>query len=74
MPGTLAFFASEDPRDCARQIDTLLADADRRRLLGQQARRYAATHSPASIARQHLEFYRRVLAPNGSAGRRYGAS
>ena len=74
VPGTLAFFASEDPRDCARQIDTLLADADRRRLLGQQARRYAATHSPASIARQHLEFYRRVLAPNGSAGRRYGAS
>jgi glycosyltransferase involved in cell wall biosynthesis len=74
VPGTLAFFASEDPLDCAQQIETLLADADRRRRLGQQARQYAATHSPASIARQHLDFYRRILAQESSAGRRDGAS
>jgi len=62
VPGTLAFFASEDPLDCARQIESLLADADRRQRLGQQALLYASTHSPAVIARQHLDFYRRVIA------------
>jgi glycosyltransferase involved in cell wall biosynthesis len=61
VPGTLAFFASEDPLDCARQIESLLADADRRRLLGQQALLYAASNSPALIAREHLDFYRRVI-------------
>jgi glycosyltransferase involved in cell wall biosynthesis len=61
VPGTLAFFASEDPLDCARQIESLLADADRRRLLGQQARQYAAANAPTVIARQHLDFYRRIL-------------
>jgi chaperone required for assembly of F1-ATPase len=59
---TLAFFASEDPLDCARQIESLLADMDRRRHLGQQALRYAATYSPAVIAGEHLDFYRRVVA------------
>jgi glycosyltransferase involved in cell wall biosynthesis len=62
VPGTLAFFASEDPLDCARQIESLLADADRRRHLGQQALQYAANNAPAVIARQHLDFYRRVIA------------
>ena len=62
VPGTLAFFASEDPLDCARQIEALLADSYRRHSLGQQACRYAGIHSPAVIARQHLVFYRRVLA------------
>jgi glycosyltransferase involved in cell wall biosynthesis len=60
--GTLAFFVSEDPRDCARQIEQLLADRDRRNVLGEQARQYAATYSPANIARLHLDLYRRVLA------------
>ena len=62
VPGTLAFFVSEDPRDCARQIEQLLADRDRRNVLGEQARQYAATYSPANIARLHLDLYRRVLA------------
>ena len=62
VPDTLAFFASEDPLDCARQIESLLADADRRQRLGRQALLYALTHSPAVIARQHLDFYRRVIA------------
>lgn len=61
MPGTLAFFASEDPLDCARQIESLLADADRRQRLGQQALLYAANHSPSVIAREHLGFYRQVI-------------
>jgi D-inositol-3-phosphate glycosyltransferase len=61
VPGTLAFFASEDPLDCARQIESLLADQNRRQSLRQQAYRYASNYSPAVIARQHLEFYRRVL-------------
>ncbi len=61
MPDTLAFFASEDPLDCARQIESLLADTDRRQRLGRQALQYAVNHSPAVIARQHLDFYRRVL-------------
>ena len=61
VPGTLAFFASEDPLDCARQIESLLADADRRRRLGQQALLYAANHSPSVIAREHLGFYRQVI-------------
>ena len=61
VPGTLAFFASEDPLDCARQIESLLADTDRRQRLGRQALQYAASNSPALIARQHLDFYRRVL-------------
>jgi glycosyltransferase involved in cell wall biosynthesis len=61
VPGTLAFFASEDPLDCARQIESLLADADRRRRLGQQALLYAANHSPAIIARAHLGFYKQVI-------------
>ena len=59
---TLAYFASEDPFDCARQIESLLANADRRHRLGRQALQYAANHSPAVIARQHLDFYRRVIA------------
>ena len=62
LPDTLAFFASEDPVDCARQIERLLADPDRRELLGRQALQYAATYSPANIARLHLDLYRRVLA------------
>ena len=61
VPGTLAFFASEDPIDCARQIESLLADAARRRQLGQQARQYAVNNAPAVIARQHLDFYRRII-------------
>ena len=61
VPDTLAFFASEDPLDCARQIESLLADADRRRLLGRQARQYAAANAPTVIACQHLDFYRRIL-------------
>lgn len=61
VPDTLAFFTSEDPLDCARQIESLLADEDRRRRLGRQALRYAATYAPGVIARQHLDFYRRVL-------------
>ena len=61
VPDTLAFFASEDPLDCARQIESLLADTDRRQRLGRQALQYAVNHSPAVIARQHLDFYRRVL-------------
>jgi glycosyltransferase involved in cell wall biosynthesis len=61
VPDTLAFFASEDPLDCARQIELLLADADRRRRLGQQALLYAANHSPSVIAREHLGFYRQVI-------------
>jgi glycosyltransferase involved in cell wall biosynthesis len=62
VPDTLAFFASEDPLDCARQIEALLADPNRRQYYGQQACRYALKHSPAVIARQHFDFYRRVLA------------
>jgi hypothetical protein len=62
VPDTVAFFVSEDPIDCARQIESLLADTDRRQRLGQQALLYALTHSPAVIARQHLDFYRRVIA------------
>jgi len=61
VPDTLAFFASEDPVDCARQIERLLADPDRRELLGRQALQYAATYSPANIALLHLDLYRRVL-------------
>lgn len=62
VPDTLAFFATEDPRDCARQIERLLADQARRDLLGRQALQYAAIHSPANIARLHLDMYRRILA------------
>ena len=62
VPDTLAFFANEDPRDCARQIERLLADPTRRHCLSRQALQYAATFSPPVIALQHLEFYRRVLA------------
>jgi glycosyltransferase involved in cell wall biosynthesis len=62
VPDTLAFFATEDPVDCARQIERLLADPDRRERLGRQALQYAATYSPANIARLHLDLYRRVLA------------
>ena len=62
VPGTLAFFATEDPVDCARQIERLLADPDGRERLGRQALQYAATYSPANIARLHLDLYRRVLA------------
>ena len=61
VPDTLAFFASEDPVDCARQIERLLADRDRRERLGRQALQYAAAYSPANIARLHLDLYRRVL-------------
>jgi glycosyltransferase involved in cell wall biosynthesis len=61
VPDTVAFFASEDPIDCARQIESLLADMDRRQRLGRQARQYAVNNAPAVIARQHLDFYRRVL-------------
>ena len=61
VPDTLAFFASEDPLDCARQIELLLADADRRRRLGQQALLYAANHSPSVTVREHLRFYRQVI-------------
>lgn len=62
VPDTLAFFASEDPRDCARQIERLLAAPDHREFLGRQALQYAAIHSPANIARLHLDMYRRILA------------
>ena len=62
VPDTLAFFASEDPVDCARQIERLLADPDRCELLERQALQYAATYSPANIAHLHLDLYRRVLA------------
>lgn len=62
VPDTLAFFASEDPVDCARQIERLLADPDRRERLGRQALQYAATYSPANIARLHLDMYRDILA------------
>lgn len=61
VPDTLAFFASEDPLNCARQIESLLADTDRRQRLRQQALQYAATNTPADIAREHLDFYRRVV-------------
>jgi len=61
VPDTLAFFATEDPVDCARQIERLLADPDRRERLGRQALQYAATYSPANIAHLHLDLYRRVL-------------
>ena len=61
VPDTVAFFASEDPVDCARQIESLLADTDRRQRLGRQARQYAVDNAPAVIARQHLDFYRRVF-------------
>jgi glycosyltransferase involved in cell wall biosynthesis len=62
VPGTLALFVSEDPSDCARQIEQLLIDRDRRNVLCEQARQYAATYSPANISRLHLDLYRRVLA------------
>jgi len=62
VPDTLAFFATEDPVDCARQIERLLADPARRQRLSEQALLYAATYSPANIARLHLDLYRRVLA------------
>lgn len=62
VPDTLAFFATEDPRDCARQIERLLAAPDRLDLLGRQALQYAAIHSPVNIARLHLDMYRRILA------------
>ena len=62
VPDTLAFFASEDPVDCARQIERLLAAPDRRERLGRQALQYAATYSPANIARLHLDMYRDILA------------
>lgn len=62
VPDTLAFFASEDPVDCARQIDRLLADPNRREILGRQALQYAAAYSPPNIARLHLDMYRRILA------------
>jgi glycosyltransferase involved in cell wall biosynthesis len=59
---TLAFFVSEDPGDCARQIERLLTDRDRRNVLCAQARQYAATYSPANISKLHLDLYRRILA------------
>jgi glycosyltransferase involved in cell wall biosynthesis len=62
VPDTLAFFATEDPRDCARQIERLLADQARRDLLGRQALQYAAAYSPPNIARLHLDMYRDILA------------
>jgi glycosyltransferase involved in cell wall biosynthesis len=69
VPDTLAFFASEDPIDCARQIDALLTDADRRRRMGQQARVYASLHAPAAIARQHLDCYGWFLDHSGPPDR-----
>ena len=63
VPGAVAFFRSEDPVDCGREIERLLDDAPRRALLAAAARQYAAVCSPQTTARLHLDFYRRIAAP-----------
>lgn len=58
VPGALAFFKSEDPKDCAEQMFRLLGDDMGRRRLGEAAGRYAQMCSPEAVARAHFEAYR----------------
>ena len=60
-PGALAFFKSEDPQDCAKQILGLLEDRHRLETLRAGARKYAEACTPERIAREHVVFYSKLL-------------
>jgi glycosyltransferase involved in cell wall biosynthesis len=61
VPGCLALFVSEDPDDCARQIDRLLSDGDARKSLSIASRAYAERYAPEKIAAEHVKFYESLL-------------
>ena len=60
-PGSLEFFRTEDPSDCARQLESLLLDAGKRIALAKGAADYAASHSLQVTARRHVGFYQGLL-------------
>jgi glycosyltransferase involved in cell wall biosynthesis len=54
--------APEDPKDLARGIAWVLADHERRALLGAEARKRAVHRwSPPVVASAHLDVYARIL-------------
>lgn len=60
-PGSLKFFKSEDPTDCARQIEALLSDPQAIKKLQEGAKAYADAHAPEKMALKHREFYSSVI-------------
>jgi glycosyltransferase involved in cell wall biosynthesis len=59
-PGCVATFKSEDPQDCARQIERLLGNEGVLRELSARSSAYAEKCSISNTIRAHLEFYRKV--------------
>jgi glycosyltransferase involved in cell wall biosynthesis len=59
--GSLAFFRSGDPADCARRITELLADPAAIEGLRASAQRYARAWGPDRVAAETVSFYRKVL-------------
>lgn len=61
IPGAMAYFKSEDPEDCARQIKRLLENKEEMKQLGMAGLKYATEHDPQKMAGRHLDFYRAIL-------------
>ncbi len=61
IPGCLAYFRSEDPIDCAQQMERLLFSPHERAQLSDGARKYSQTYSVTQIAQMHAEFYKTLL-------------
>jgi glycosyltransferase involved in cell wall biosynthesis len=57
VPGSLAFFKTEDPTSCAEEIMRLLNSPLELAQLSNNALRYAAECSPERIAAMHMKFY-----------------
>ncbi len=61
VSGAIAFFKSEDPKDCAFQIESILNHSEAKNCLRTKALTYAEMHTPELIAKQHVEFYKKLL-------------
>ena len=57
MPGSLVFFHSENPADCAIKIRELLVDTQARSKLSDAGHAYAEKYSVRSSVQAHLSFY-----------------
>jgi glycosyltransferase involved in cell wall biosynthesis len=60
-PGALRYFKSEDPDDCARAIEALLARPDELAALKRGAGSYAEAFSARKMAEKHRAFFAEVM-------------
>ncbi len=63
VKGCLAFFKSEDSKDCAHQIQLLLKNSPKLIALRKAARDYAEAWNPDQVAKSYLEFYDTIENP-----------